>query len=155
MDERAPFPDNPEASWIQGMVHMLRTDQGVLVSCSFTTETQCECVRCLSPYQQEVGILLEEEYLPVIDIETGARIVLEDQDAFVIDDHHMLNLGEAVRQYFLLNLPMQPICREDCVGICPGCGVDLNQQECDCNRGVLDSRWVSLWDLKASRHNLG
>lgn len=129
---------------------MLRTDKGVLVSCSFTTNTQCECVRCLNPYQQEILIDLEEEYLPVIDIETGGRILLEDQDTFVIDDHHILNLGEAVRQYFLLNLPMQPLCREDCIGICPECGVDLNQQECDCNRSVFDSRWGSLVDLKAS-----
>ena len=142
--------DDQQDSWIEGEVRLLRTDKGVLTLCSLEANAQCQCVRCLTAYPQPVRMVIEEEYLPTVDIATGARTAPPDRDAFMLDDRHILHLGEAVRQYLLLNLPMQPLCREGCLGICPHCGVDLNQQTCRCSQGLVDPRWTPLLELKAS-----
>jgi len=61
-----------------------------------------------------------------------------------------LEIGERVRQLILLALPLKPLCRPDCRGLCPLCGQDLNEGECGCKREAPDSRWEKL---KALREN--
>jgi uncharacterized protein len=59
-----------------------------------------------------------------------------------------LELKDVFREYVLLTLPLQRVCREDCKGLCPVCGHSRNQSECQCQAGKVDDRWAALKGLK-------
>jgi len=74
-------------------------------------------------------------FYPSIDILSGLPVALPDEDAsssFTIDEHHILDMSEMIRQYNLLAMPMKPLCRVDCGGLCPECGANLNENKCHC-----------------------
>ena len=70
-----------------------------------------------------------------------------DLDTDVIDGNE-LDLAEVAREQIVLNLPEQVLCSEDCKGICPTCGTDLNEGECRCREDDIDPRWQALKELK-------
>jgi uncharacterized protein len=105
---------------VQGEIELTRTNRGILARGILHTEIELTCSRCLSPFHCPLSINIEEEYFPTTDIAVVSDAPLpEDEDAFTIDEHNILDLGEALRQYALLAVPMKPLCREDCPGICP------------------------------------
>ena len=120
-------------SEVYGEVKLLRTNRGILVRCTLYTEIQVTCSRCLSVFRCPLTLNIEEEYFPVIDVISGASLSLsEEPGSFTIDENHILDLTEAVRQYALLAKPMKPLCCENCAGLCPRCGQNLNQGLCSC-----------------------
>ena len=133
---------------VQGEVELTRTDRGVLAKGTLNTVVEIACSRCLSMFQRDLKLRIEEEYLPVIDVLTGKTVSFPNEpDILTIDEHHVLDLSEMIRQYALLVIPMKPLCREDCAGLCPGCGHNLNQGTCDCPRQDSDPRWSKLKKL--------
>ena len=131
---------------ISGTVRMMRTDAGIWVSAELATYFDCECSRCVAEMEQYVRMEIEEEYLPEVDVNTGARLNFPDElsDNFYIDHTHILDMSEAIRQYFGLSMPFKPVCREDCKGLCLTCGADLNEIDCDCDKVIRDPRWGAL-----------
>jgi uncharacterized protein len=141
----AEVADDGSRGPVEGSVALLRTKSGVLVRATVRLRCPDACSRCLAPVEVPLELHIEEEYLPTVDIVTGAaRPRPEEPGAFVIDDHHVLDLAEAVRQYRVLLAPMQPLCRPDCAGLCPVCGQNLNESSCACRRDEYDSRWGTL-----------
>ena len=140
------------SSPVRGTVTFLRTDKGVWVSARLDSSEGCSCSRCLDEYEQPVHIAIEEEYLPLVDVATGARLrhLDDDREGFFIDQAHTLDLSEAVRQYSALSIPMKPLCSDDCAGICLTCGANLNDVSCACERDRADSRWGPLRELAAA-----
>jgi len=121
------------SSMVQGEVRLTRTDRGILVKGTLHTEVEVTCSRCLSLFSCPLAVNIEEEYFPTTDVFSGASLSLPDEPGcFTIDEHHILDLTEAIRQYALLAVPMKPLCREDCAGLCPYCGHNLNQGTCNC-----------------------
>jgi uncharacterized protein len=107
-------------SLVQGDVWLTRTDRGILVKARLNTEVGVTCSRCLAVFSYPLAVNFEEEYFPVIDVVSGSSLALPDEPGcFTIDEHHILDLTEAVRQYALLAIPMKPLCRQDCAGLCP------------------------------------
>jgi uncharacterized protein len=153
----ADVPDVVEdaaPSHVKGTVRLVRTHRGLLAYASLDGVLRDVCSRCLGPVEMPVHLTVEEEFLPSVDVNSGAPLPVEDADAdaFRIDDHHHLDLTEAVRQALVTEQPMQPLCRPDCAGLCPTCGVDLNQSTCQCPRDETDPRWAVLSQL-ATRQN--
>jgi len=134
---------------LTGRLRLLRTDTGILATGRLQTEALVPCRRCLEPMIVGVEIELEEEFQPSIDIFTGAVIAAADGEDEVtkIDDHHILDLTEVVRQNLLLATPTSPLCRPDCHGLCPTCGANLNEEPCSCQREEEDPRLAALRDL--------
>jgi len=133
---------------IQGDCHMLRTQRSILVKCALDTAVELTCSRCLGNFRHPLKIKFEEEFFPTLDAESGAPMPApEDAAAFTIDEQHTLDLTEAVRQYSLLSVPMKPLCKNDCAGLCPACGKNLNQGKCDCPAEDIDPRWSKLAEL--------
>jgi uncharacterized protein len=133
---------------IQGEVWLTRTDRGILLKARLNTEVRVTCSRCLGTFSYPVSLSFEEEYFPVIDVTSGSLLSLPDEPGcFTIDEHHILDLTEAVRQYALLALPMKTLCRQDCAGLCPTCGRNLNQGGCDCPPQSVDPRFSKLSNL--------
>lgn len=150
------FQGPMEEGAAQGEAGLLRTKEGVLVSARVTSDVRSVCPRCLSDYVQRVATNFEEEFFPVIDIETGKPVVSakKEEDDFTIDEHHILDITEAVRQYTLLAIPMKGLCKADCKGLCPRCGANWNERECTCPKEEVDPAWEELrrlWALQGER----
>lgn len=133
---------------LSGQVRLLRTIDGVLVTGALSTSLGLVCDRCLEPFVQQVDIELEDEFRPSIDIVSGASLpVSHDDEANIIDEHHILDLHEVVRQRILLSQPLHPLCRADCRGLCSNCGQNLNEGACACGETIADPRWAALREL--------
>ena len=124
---------------VEGEVQLIRTNRGFLVRTTLHTDVDLPCSRCLTLFRYPLSINIEEEYFPTNNIITGEPLPLPDEpDCFTIDEHNILDLTEALRQYTLMAIPMKPLCSEDCAGLCPGCGGNLNQASCHCSTRVID-----------------
>jgi uncharacterized protein len=152
-DPNGPLLDSDETvlGTVTGELKLTKTDRGVWVSGPVVIMVASECSRCLTPMEYPVPAQIDDEYLPKVDLATGARVRVEDRDADdadtnSIDDHHELDLTETLKQYRLAGLLLAPLCREDCAGICSQCGVDLNENSHDCEP-ALDPRWEKLREL--------
>src|SRR5215467_13897356 len=118
---------------VAGKIRFRRTNQGILADGHVQAEVEMTCVRCLEPYTSTISFRLEEEFYPTVDVVTGIYLPdAENELIFPIDHNHQLDLREAIRQNLLLALPMQPLCKEDCAGLCPQCGKNLNEGLCNC-----------------------
>jgi uncharacterized protein len=130
---------------VAGSVRLHRTNQGILADGTVTAPVRLQCDRCLEDYTTTVTFPLREQYYPTIDVNTGVPVPRDPQEmAFPIDQNHMLDLREAVRQNLLLALPMQSLCREVCAGLCPQCGKNLNDGPCTCEPDAQDTRFEAL-----------
>lgn len=146
IDETVDITDNN--IHVCGDINLMRTDRGLLVKGTLNTEVKATCCRCLSVFNCPILLNIEEEYFPTTDVITGSSIPTPDEPgSFTIDGHNILDLKEAIRQYTLMAIPMKPLCREDCAGLCPSCGCNLNQVKCDCSSRTIDPRWTKLKKL--------
>jgi DUF177 domain-containing protein len=137
-----------EAQDVNGNVKVTRLSDSVLVQGNVKADVQLQCSRCLEDISLPVDARLEEQYQPTVDVETGHAITRdedeEDDTVFKIDANHMMDLTEPVRQALLVAIPMRPLCREDCRGLCPKCGANLNYIDCGHREEASDSRWEAL-----------
>jgi len=137
---------------VEGEAVLVRTDRGILVEAKLRTSVELICSRCLTPFQYPITLNIAEEYLPTADIVSGAPLDLPDEPgSFAIGKSHVLSLVEAIRQHTLLAVPMKPLCRRDCAGLCPTCGHNLNKGRCHCPVGQADPRWAKLQKLASAK----
>ncbi len=137
------------AGRVSGHVRMHRTNQGIFVDGEAQVPIELQCTRCLRTFTEIVPVEIRELYFPTIDVESGFPVPppAEDDLSFPIDHNHVIDLREAIRQNLLLALPIKTLCREDCAGLCPQCGKDLNEGPCDCVLEVEDDRFGPLRHL--------
>ena len=148
IDELIDITSDGKSHKIQGECRLLRTQRSILVKCVLDTEVELTCSRCLGKFLQPLKIRFEEEFFPTLDALSGAPLPEpEESSAFTIDEHHTLDLTEAVRQYALLAIPIKALCKQDCAGLCPTCGKNLNEGPCNCPKQNTDPRWSKLAEL--------
>ncbi len=142
-------PDIVPLSALDGKIQLIRTSDGILVTGDLHSSIELTCARCTEPFSMPVQFGLEEEFRPTIDIVTGASLPVpaDDEEATQIDEHHIIDLTEVVRQDLLLALPPFPICRSKCAGLCPNCGQNWNEGPCDCTQEEIDPRLQVLKQL--------
>ena len=132
---------------LNGHVRMRRMNQGLLVDGWVDLTLELSCNRCLKEFEYPMHVSFEEVFYPTIDVVTGIHLPpFDEEEIFPIDDHHLVDLTEAVRQNVLLAIPMVTLCREDCPGLCPQCGHDLSLGPCEC-KPELDTRLSVLGKL--------
>lgn len=137
---------------VRGRLTFVRTAHGVLVRAHLSLEVDERCARCLGDIRVPLSIEFEEEYVPTIDVLTGTPVPVPPglDDPYRIDEHHELDLSEAVANYTVMNRPMAALCRQDCPGICPDCGLEVKPgQEHHCRPEAVDERWAKLLDFHA------
>jgi uncharacterized protein len=113
------------------------------------TELELPCSRCLEPFRMPVDAAFDLRYHPASEMATeGEREVGDDdlETSYYRDDQ--IDLNELLREQFYLALPMKPLCRGDCKGLCPHCGTNLNTGSCACTSGWADPRLAALNALK-------
>jgi uncharacterized protein len=111
------------------------------------------CARCLAPVHATVTVPVRvfAERRESRDTR-GEEEVREDDIGIVYHDGQCVDLTEEVRQVFLVELPWYNLCKPDCLGLCPRCGANRNEESCGCPAGSTDSRWAALreWNQKKS-----
>jgi uncharacterized protein len=112
------------------------------------------CARCLEPFEQDLDGPFELFYYPMTLIARAEQIPIDRHDAESgFYEGHGVELADVIREQVLLSLPMRGLCREDCRGICPRCGVNRNQRACDCAEDFTDPRWDALKKLSLKTKN--
>jgi DUF177 domain-containing protein len=107
------------------------------------------CGRCLKDFESGYKSFFEVRYRRARpDGAEGEEGVGEGDAEIVHFEGDSLDLAEQVRQTVLLSMPMRALCRDDCKGLCPGCGRDLNVEPCGCSGPPNDPRWDALTKLK-------
>lgn len=150
VDGPALESDDGLSAYVRGGFRLTRTDRGIWASGPVALSVDYVCSRCLTPFASWIEADVDDVFLPSIDIATGAKLRYGDDDTGAdvnsIDEQHVLDLSDALRQYLVAGISMAPVCREDCKGICPECGADQNESACSCER-YQDQRWTALREL--------
>ena len=147
LDEEVRVDGEPHA--LSGHARFDRTPRGVLVRARLRGIQRAVCSRCLRDMAYPVQIEIEEQYVPTFDPLSGARVALEEgeEDAYRIDERHVIDLTPPVQHYWSMALEMAPVCREDCPGLCAHCGAELTPGH-RCESEPVDERWAKLRELR-------
>jgi uncharacterized protein len=120
----------------------------VFVNGHVETRAQVECDRCLKPVELPVNVDFTLEYISDSDYESIETAELTEAEMSVsVFDGAAIDVDEIVKEQILLAVPTRMLCREDCKGICPECGMDRNTGECNCVTNDTDPRWAALKNL--------
>ncbi len=104
-----------------------------------------QCSRCLEPFVLPLDATFDLQYLPTSSmIDADEREIREGDLAAEFYEDEAIDLGLLAREQCYLTLPMKPLCTPDCRGLCPQCGVNLNNRTCDCNPQWVDPRLAGL-----------
>ena len=113
-----------------------------------STVLELACGRCLEPFTLAIDLPFDLLYLPHTENKGEGETEIEDDDletAFYRDE--VIDLGQLMKEQFYLALPMKPLCRDACRGLCPQCGTNLNESSCECQPAWVDPRLESLRSL--------
>jgi uncharacterized protein len=145
--ERPELLDLGPVRWRGQVVH---ADPGYFLRGRLSYEQTLSCNRCLKPIVEQVSsdvelMILVERHPPV-----GGEHALHEQDlGLMYVSEEDLETDPILIEQLQLNIPMKPLCREDCQGLCPVCGADKNAGACSCEESTVDPRWASLAALKS------
>jgi uncharacterized protein len=117
------------------------------------TTLEVDCGRCLEPLTVPVNAAFEATYLPAAE-NTGQvdqEVSADDLTVSYYQDD-VIDLGQLIREQLYLALPMKPLCRDDCQGLCPECGANHNRETCDCRHEWVDPRLAVLKALLEKKH---
>jgi uncharacterized protein len=117
--DRFSLDDGLVAEGVIGELRLTRLRDGVMAQLEAAGTVELECVRCLRAYSEPFTVEFSEEYQQIVDVRTGVDVPLEtelDEDTSRIDDNHILDIGEVLRQEILVALPMRPDCGDQCPG---------------------------------------
>jgi uncharacterized protein len=121
-----------------------------------TARTQLEltCSRCLEPYPMPVDATFDLRFLPASEMPNEDERETQEEDldtSYYRDDQ--IDLNQLLREQFYLALPMKPLCAEECKGLCPQCGTNLNAGSCTCTAVWEDPRLAALKGLAGPRRD--
>ena len=109
---------------------------------------ETECDRCLEPAACPIDGDFELYYRPVADGYGEEKAIDPSEAEMGFYEGDGVELNDVLREYVLLRLPMQRLCRANCKGICPVCGQNRNQNECQCQPESADDRWAALKSIE-------
>jgi len=144
----APVPEGTGETFVgpvEGKVLLTPVGRTVLARGHLSATVRLACARCLAQHEAKLEITVDRECsLAQIDDPKAFIEPEEDLPPVPILNGDEIDLGELVRQLLIINLPPRSLCREDCKGLCPQCGADLNQGPCECPAEQIDPRLAPL-----------
>jgi uncharacterized protein len=143
-DEHARLIEPPQ---VAGRIN--RSGHEVRLEGTIMARAEVDCDRCLKQVSVPVEAAFDVTYVPAADYAEAetAELQAEDMGVSVYEDE-TIDIDELVREQVLLNLPSRALCTEDCKGLCPVCGVNRNDNPCECETSETDPRWKALRDLQ-------
>jgi len=123
---------------IECSVKLIRERNIVYASIDASVDVQLECRRCLELFQTKISTHFDYQYRPTDDPKKlESEFVDSISTRYYMDES--LNLADEVRQALILEIPVWPLCSEDCKGLCPKCGQNLNKGSCSCELDITSS----------------
>lgn len=116
--------------------------KAVTVTAAVSTVLHSVCARCAEPFEEPVSFKMEERFV------RGATEAQTEEDEIYSYEGDRLSLDKAVADGLFLALPSVSVCREDCKGLCPVCGIDRNKATCTCEQGEPEGPFAALAGLK-------
>lgn len=120
----------------------------ITVKGDLTAEVKLQCSRCLEDFSEILSVPVDVVYHPVEDLKGEDNHEIKtgelDMDFYSGEEMELIDL---LKEQLMLNIPMKPLCTDLCKGICPGCGADLNIDNCTCNIKNIDPRFEKLKKL--------
>ncbi len=131
--------DDLDVVGFRGHLRLTRTGQGLYGQGRLQASTQIECVRCLTDFSQALATKIDDLFVYPPGQATDPLLAVPETG--------ILDLNPLLREYFLLDVPLQPVCRRDCKGLCPECGNNLNESSCTHPVTTADPRLAGLKSL--------
>lgn len=123
---------------LTGYFKASRTASGIYLRGKLISFAEAECARCNAVFRHPIEIHLDDHYyLPEV----------APPGEYIIDETGKLDLGPLVREIAITAVPMQPICKAACQGLCVECGANLNEEDCGCEEDDIDPRFAILQQL--------
>lgn len=124
---------------LRGAIAITRTAEGLLAQGTFDASTPASCARCLDAFLQPLHCEFSELFTFPSHADEGTELLVPADGK--------IDFAPLVREYLLLEVPINPICRPDCKGLCPQCGINRNRESCDCVHEAIDPRLEKLKTL--------
>ncbi len=148
MEESPNIEDLIITTPFRAVMHVEKKGSEVFIKGIVNGEIELQCSRCLNFFKMPIRTRFEITYHP-IEILNKEELVELKRDEMEVDFYRdgLINTEDIIRDQILLNIPMKPLCSEDCKGLCPICGIDLNEKECTCKKEEIDPRFAVLQSL--------
>jgi uncharacterized protein len=144
--DRPELLDLGPVTWRGQVVY---ADPGFFLRARLSYEQTLSCNRCLKPIVEQAKSDVELMILVEHGPEAGGEHALHEQDLGILYlQDELLETDPILIEQLQLNIPMKPLCRDDCRGLCPICGADRNAGTCKCEESTPDPRWAALAALK-------
>ncbi|HTK94821.1 MAG TPA: DUF177 domain-containing protein [Terriglobales bacterium] len=150
MQQRTPLHAEGHAELIEERSHGVKeTIKDIRLQGSFRGEVEVQCARCLEPVKRPVEAQFDLLYRPLGAVKRDDEVSISEAETEVgFYKGDGLALEDVLREQVLLAVPVKAVCREDCRGLCPHCGQNLNQGKCGCAPANADPRWNALRDIR-------
>ncbi len=131
--------DDLTAKDFKGKVTFTRTQRGILLHVAASAIVPTICVRCLEATLSSISTEFTELYAFDHRAET--------ESGLIVPENGYIDISPLVREYLILDIPTNPLCKPDCLGLCPVCGENRNEVDCGCDIETIDPRLAKLKDL--------
>ena len=148
--QRSPLKTTGRAEVVEEHHGKHEVIQDIRLRGKLAADLELQCARCLEPVQEDINRDFELLYRPLGADAGRDELSVTDAEAEIgYYQGEGLLLEDVLREQVLLALPLKVTCREDCKGLCPQCGKNLNQEQCSCSIVVEDPRWAALKDVRS------
>lgn len=139
--------DLADSNEFNNPIHVLhdinKVGDEIFIKSSLSTKVDLICDVCLDDFATDVN-----EQVDIILTKDTDLVEREEEDVYLYSDAApKIDITDSVRQTLLLAIPFKKVCREDCKGLCPQCGVNLNHEQCSCTHERIDPRWSGLKNI--------
>jgi uncharacterized protein len=147
--QRKPLESAGRAELVEEHHGKHRVVKDIRLRGKLSVELELQCARCLEPVERKIARDFELLYRPLGADAGRDELSVTDAEAEIgYYQGEGILLEDVLREQVLLALPLKVTCREDCKGLCPHCGKNLNQEQCFCAEPLEDPRWAALKDIR-------
>ncbi|HUX07965.1 MAG TPA: DUF177 domain-containing protein [Acidobacteriota bacterium] len=146
--QRRPLDEVSYAGPVDVDFTLVGKDRDVKLTGTFSTRLMLTCYRCLARFEHVVEQELDLLFIPRDSMPDEIDVELADEDMNIASYLEVIDLAQVIDEQVVLALPMKILCDENCRGICPKCGADLNKITCSCGTEAVDDRLLVLKDIK-------
>ena len=141
---------------IKGTIDFANTGSAIIAKGEFSTAVELECGRCLKHFAIPIESEIDEQ-LEIAPVFGEAEEEVQEPDPVIegelerIFEDNFLDLRELLRQTLVIDMPIRPLCDDACKGLCPNCGQNLNDTQCECNRSEVSGalgKLAEMWKAK-------
>lgn len=126
--------------------YVVNNGKALKLRCSASGRMTVHCARCMKSVEVDIDFDIDEDFM-----QEGAE--MSDEEDIIVFSGYNIEISEVVANSFFMNVPGKYLCSEDCRGLCPDCGQNLNEGECKCAEERIDPRWEALKKIMDNTEN--